>query len=98
MGKQPRSCNLQRKAISKVRRNVNLLLLGALQGKRYGETIGLRRERAAEEAGMTTRPHRPVLPFMFARGHAGRPTGNGAVPDTNPRPREAACRKDLALV
>lgn len=47
---------------------------------------------------MTTRPHLTGLPFMFARGHAGRPTGNGAVPDTNPRPREAACRKDLALV
>lgn len=47
---------------------------------------------------MTTRPHTPTLPFVIARGHAGRLTGNGAVPDTNPRPREAACRKDTAHI
>ncbi len=47
---------------------------------------------------MTTRPNGTGLPFMIARGHAGRLTGNGAVPDMNPRHREAACRKDTALI
>lgn len=44
---------------------------------------------------MTTRPDTADLPFMITRGRQSRFPGNGAVPDMNLCPREAACRKDI---
>jgi hypothetical protein len=46
---------------------------------------------------MTTSPHAPGLPLTIARPHAGRHSGNGAVPESNVIPREAACRKDREI-
>ncbi|MBT2225838.1 hypothetical protein [Nonomuraea sp. NEAU-A123] len=86
------------KAASKDRRKQNLLLLNVLHQAGPGETIELWKVADGWEAEMTTRPNTPGLPLFIAGGHAGRTTGNVAVPDLNLCPREAACRKDPAFI
>ncbi|WP_155128720.1 hypothetical protein [[Actinomadura] parvosata] len=46
---------------------------------------------------MTTRPSTPGLRTTVARPYEGRISGSVAVPETNIRPREATCRKDLVI-
>ncbi|GAA2291312.1 hypothetical protein GCM10010149_43230 [Nonomuraea roseoviolacea subsp. roseoviolacea] len=46
----------------------------------------------------TTSPGADCSPRTITRGHAGRTTGNGAVPDPQIYAREAACRKGPATV
>jgi hypothetical protein len=46
---------------------------------------------------MTTRPYASSSPTTIARPHEGHFAGNVAVPETNIRTREAACRKDLVI-
>lgn len=46
---------------------------------------------------MTKRPRTSGSPLTIGRPREGRLTGNGAVPDTNVQPREAACRKDRPI-
>jgi hypothetical protein len=62
------------------------------------ETIEPRRVPADEEAEMTTRPRAQGLPPKLVGGHAGRTTGNVAVPDMDHCPREATCRRDPAFI
>ncbi|MFI6792374.1 hypothetical protein ACIBG4_34110 [Nonomuraea sp. NPDC050383] len=45
-----------------------------------------------------TSPGADCSPHTITRGHAGRTTGNGAVPDTQIYAREAVCRKDPAFI
>ncbi|MDR8407620.1 hypothetical protein MTP10_02560 [Nonomuraea sp. 3-1Str] len=45
-----------------------------------------------------TRPGAQGSSLAITRGHAGRTTGNGAVPDTQIYAREAVCRKDPAFI
>ncbi|RVX46522.1 hypothetical protein EDD27_9411 [Nonomuraea polychroma] len=46
---------------------------------------------------MTTPPHAPGLSPVVARPCRGRIAGNVAVPEMKLMPREAVCRKDLAI-
>lgn len=92
------TCKLHRKVSSKVRRKLNLLLLNVLHQAHPGETIEPWKVTEGWGAEMTTRPTTPGLPLFIAGGHAGRTSGNVAVPDLNLCPREAACRKDPARI
>lgn len=46
---------------------------------------------------MSARPYTSGLPLTIARPHEGRSPGNVAAPETNVRPREATCRKELFI-
>src|SRR5690606_2798337 len=62
-----------------------------------GDDRGQEELSRAEEAGLfAARPRPKSFPPKTTRGRSSRPTGNGAVPDTDVETREAACRKDRA--